>query len=288
MKLLEKILAYALIVSAIGLASPAFSQIGEKESGAHHKRLLSRVLKNPDSAPEGVKQDIIALRVSQEEIRRAWVNEYRPEKGATTSEIREAREAFQSDYAEQIEASRELRISVMNQLRDGARRAIDESEWSEEARTLYQEYQGVQSELDEAWKAVKAELGEDATRKEVNAARRRFDEANADLVAKQKELAVAVRQLIRDNRDRTVSAREPLPEELQTLRSDMNVLRDELRQRKQEAHEDMRGMSRREREQYRKDLLDELKELHDEIKERRRQVIDEVRDGQTGDRRPEG
>jgi len=297
MKLKEKILALVLIVAAIGWTSPAFSQDGDSgeeptqqgtNGGPYFKRLLARVLQNPESAPEGLRRDIMELRVSQEEIRSAWVNEYRPAKGASADEIKSAREAFQADYAEQIAASKELRIRVANKLREGARRAIDDSEWNEEARALYQEYQSTQAEIAQAWRAVKAELGEDATREEIRAAKRRFDEANADLIAKQKELAAAVRQLIRENRDETVAARDPLPQELQDLRSDMNALRREMHQRKQQAHEEMRGMNRREREQYRQNLLEELKELHDEIKERRRQVIDEIRDGQNGDRRPEG
>lgn len=294
MKVREKILAFVMIAAAIGGVSPAFSQDGDLdgapsgESGQDSKRLLSRAMQNPDSAPEGLRQDIIALRRSQELVRSAWVNEYRPVKGASVMEVREARAAFQADYAEQIAESRELRIRVLNKLREGARNAMDDSEWSEEARALYGEYQATQAELDRAWQVARANLGEDATRKQVSAARRRFNQANADLIAKQKELAISVRQLIRENRGGNVSDRDPLPEGLRDLRSDMNSLRQQMRQRQSQALEEMRGMSRREREQYRQNLLEELKELHDEIKTRRRQVIDEIRDGQDGDRRPEG
>ena len=287
MKVRETIWALILIAAAFGWVSPAFSQGGSDDS-QQYDRLLSRVLQNPDGVSEELKQEVIALREAQELIRNAWVNEYRPAKGASVEEIRTARESFQTDYAEQIEESRGLRIRVLNQLREGAREAIDESVWSEDARTLYQEYRNTQSELERAWLAVKTELGEDATRREIAAARRRFFEANSDLIAKQKELALAVRQLIRDNRDESISEREPLPQELQDLKSEMDTLRYQLRERQRKAHDEMRGMDRSERENYRQNLLEEMKQLHDDIKERRRQVIDEVRDGQNGDRRPEG
>lgn len=291
MKLREKLTVITLIAVAFIWVSPAFSQDEGASRGEYNKdskRLLSRVLQNPDSAPEGLRQEIVSLRESQDGVRDAWVNEFRPAKGASIAEIREAREAFQAEYSEQIQASRELRVRVMNKLREGAREAIDESEWNEEARALYGEYKETQSELDQAWRAVKAELGDDLTRRELNSARRRFNEANADLIAKQKELAISVRQLIRENRGDVLNDREALPEELQDLRSDMDTLRFQMRQRQRQAREEMRGMPRREREQYRQELLQELRELHDDIKQRRRQVIDQIRDGQDGDRRPEG
>lgn len=294
MKLREKILAFALIASVLGWLPPAFSQDEDsggalrKEYTQDAKRLLSRVLQDPDSAPIGIRQDIIALREAQDLVRDAWVNEYRPAKGASVADVRAAREAFQADYAEQIKESRELRIRVLNRLREGVRGAIDEARWSDDARALYQEYKDTQAALDQAWQAVKAELGEDASRDQIQAAKRRFNEANSDLIEKQKELAVSVRQLIRDNRDETPAEREPLPEELQDLRSEMNSLRNRMKERHHKARDDMRGMSRREREEYRQGLLEELKELHDDIKTRRRQVIEEIREGQSGDRRPEG
>lgn len=294
MKLRETLLAFVLIASAVGWVSPVFSQDQDSDvaiRGDHQrdaKRLLSRALQNPDRAPEGIRQEIVALRESQELVRNAWVGEYRPEKGASLAEVQEARERFQADYAETIKQSREMRVRVLNRLREGAREAIDDSEWNEEARALYSEYKAAQRSLDLAWREEKAGLGDEVTRRQVSAARRRFEEANADLIAKQKELAVAVRQLVRGSRDDTALERDPLPPELEDLRREMASIRQQLGRERRLANEEMRGMSRREREEYRRNVLEELKELHDQIKERRRRFIDELRDGQSGDRRPEG
>ncbi len=251
-------------------------------------RLISQLLRNPDTAPLSLRQELVALRESQMAIRTAWIEDYRPGDNATAEEIKAARELFQSDYSEQIQASKELRRSLMQELRSGLRDAIDDSAWNEEARAIYAEYKQNQEQLGEAWRAARAELGADATREEIKAAKERFNEANADLIAQQKELAKQVRELIRENRSERLAQRDEVPQELLDLRADMDALRSQVRARQRQAREDMRNLSRAEREEYRRNLLDELKELHDEIKERRRQVIDEIQDGQTGDRRPEG
>ncbi len=275
---------------------PAFAQEnGEGDSSTDTAqrfqkadRLIKQLLRNPDDAPEALKLQVLDLRDSQDTIRDAWIEEFRPGDDATAEEIKSAREAFQEEYAEDIRASRELRMTVMRELRAGLQEAIDDSTWNEQARELYSEYKKSHAELGEAWKAVRSELGEDATREEIKAARERFNEANADLISQQKRLAKQVRNLIRENRSDRSAPREALPQELQDLRSDMSTLRDQVRSRQRQARDDMRQMNRGEREQYRRALLDELKDLHDEIKQRRREIIDEIQGGQSGDRRPEG
>lgn len=301
MKINRKIIVLAIAAAVVSWTMPAFAQDdGDGENATSEDssqsrvrpqkadRLINQLLRNPDDAPESLKLQILDLRDSQDSLRDAWIEDFRPGDDATADEIKSARVAFQAEYAEDIRTSRELRLTVMRDLRAGLRDAIDDSTWNEQARELYSEYKKSHAELGEAWKAVRSELGEDATREEIKAARERFNEANADLISQQKRLAKQVRNLIRENRSDRSVPREALPQELQDLRSDMSTLRDQVRSRQRQARDDMREMNRGEREQYRRALLEELKDLHDEIKQRRREIIDEIQDGQSGDRRPEG
>ncbi|EDY84104.1 hypothetical protein VDG1235_3733 [Verrucomicrobiia bacterium DG1235] len=302
MKSNGKKLIIALLVGALSWAMPMIAQNvdtgssnGTNDSGSvsenrlrSDNRLLNRILKNQDRLPEDLQEDVALLQESLQAIRDAWLTGYRPGEGATAEEIKAAREQFQAEYAEEIEANKELRVAVMREVRQGIRDAIDDSEWSEEARALYAEYKLIKTELAEAWQAIRAELGDDATREDIVAAKERFKEENAELIAQQKELATQVRELIRENRGNPGFERDPLPEELQELRREMAQLRHEVRTQNRTARDDMQGMTREQREQYRQTLLNEMKDLHDEIKERRRQIIGETRDGQNGDNRPEG
>lgn len=291
MKLNIKILVFTTAAAAWAMAG--FAQVREggtslKERFEKDGRVLEYFLKNPDESPETLRAMVVRLRQSQVSLRDSWIQEYRPGDGATVAEIRAAREEFQSEFADEIRASKELRASLVRELRQRGRDATDDSAWNEEAREIYAQYNQVQSELSAAWRAVRAELGQDATRGEIAAAKERFNEANADLIANQKELALQVRQLIRENREERVLARDELPQEMQDLRRDMAALRQQVRNRQRQARADMKNLNKENREAYRQDLLEDLKDLHDEIKERRRQVIDELRDDQNGDRRPEG
>lgn len=293
MKFNRKTLVLAVVaVLAIGTGT-TFAQDGEDGSSPRVRfqkddRLITQFLKNPEDAPLQLREDISTLRQSQTAIRTAWIEGFRPGDNATADEIKAAREAFQMEFSEEIRASKQLRTALLRELRVELRDAVNDSTWNEQARAIYSEYQSIQGELGESWKSVRSELGRDATREEIRAAKERFNEANADLLTQQKELAKQVRDLIRENRDVRVADREGLPPELLDLRQDMNAMRDQMRTRQRQARDDMRDLNRSEREQYRRTLLEELKELHDEIKQRRRQVIDEIRGGQSGDRRPEG
>lgn len=297
MKINRKIKLWALFVAMMGCGVSGFAQDAApagalngvlKDRLQAKEGLLGNILRNPDRAPAELRDEILALRESTAAIHDLWLTEFRPGTGATAEEIKAARDAFQEEYAEQIAANKELRRALMAELREGIRDVVDETEWSEEARALYAEYKASQEALAEAWRVIRAELGTDATREEIVAAKERFKEANAELIAQQKELAKQVRELIRENRNMPIVERDQLPVALQDLRGDMAVLRDQIRARRMQAREEMDGMTREELEQYRRGLLGELKELHDEIKERRRQVIDEVQGGLNGDHRPEG
>lgn len=300
MKLNRKTLVLALAAAVAACSMPVFAQdegvatdtdstqTSSKLRFQKEDRIIAQMLKDPESAPESLREQVATLRESQQLIRSAWIENFHPGEDATAEEIKAAREAFQAEFAVEIRASKDLRFSVMRELRSGVRDAIDDSTWNRHARAIYAEYMRTQSELSGAWREIRKELGEGATREEIAAAKERFNEENSDLLLQQKELALQVRELIRDNRQERGAARDELPQELQDLRSDMSDMRDQVRSRQRQARDDMRNLGREEREQYRRTLLEDLKELHDEIKERRRQVIDEIRDGQNGDRRPEG
>lgn len=248
--------------------------------------LADRLLKNLDEAPVDLREGVNALQDAQELIRSAWVSGYKPGPGASPKDLKAAREAFQADYAEEIAASKQLRSALAEELRAGVRQAIDDSNWNEDTRALYAEYKQTQARLGKAWRAVRSDLGQDVSRKKLAAAKRRFNQSNADLIARQKELATRVRGLVREKRENRSIEREALPREFQDLRREMSNLRNQLRERQRRARNEMRGMSREEREQYREELLNDLRELHDEIKERRRQTIDGIRDDKNGDRHP--
>lgn len=298
----ERIGMLALVASL--LAMPSFAQTGADigagaelnvEATADSETLANAefsfagglgLTADIERLPEHLRDEAEALRAAREELRAAWDEDFRPAADATILEIRAARQAFRDAYAAKIEASRELRRDLVAELRETVRDRFDDAEWNEQARELYQEYQDVKQELAEAWRAVLAQLGDGATRAEIRVARERFLEANAELVLEQKELAQEIRDLIAANRpERPI--RGPLPEELQALRDDIRVVRETIRERKREAREALPGLSPEERQAYLTDLRADLREAHEDIKEARRAVIDDLRDGDNGDRRSE-
>lgn len=303
MKKYRKTLAMALVGTTVAWATPAIAQDGDTQSAGNQDgmagsvirnrlrssdRILSRVLDNPDLVSEELQAQVEALQASIDAIHEAWIAEYYPGSDATVEEIQAARTAFQEAYAEQIAANKELRIAVMTELRAEYRNQIDDSEWSDEAKALYQEYNDTKQTLAAAWTEIRATLGEDATREEIIAARELFREENAELIAQQKELAIQIRELVRESRGGPLFERGPLSDELMGMRQDVAAMRSQVRERRQLAREEMQGMTAEEREEYRAALLEDLKDLHDDIKQRRRQLIEEVRAGQDGDRRPGG
>ena len=298
MKMKNQGMICAVVLAACVWAAPGLAQRAGTERGDRFSlliegptdRLLERALENLEALPEELQAEVLALRDSLQSLKEAWVSDYRPGADATLGEIREARAAFESDFAAEIEANKQLRISVVSELRVELRNRFADEDWSQEARDLMQQYNEIKRQLAAEWKEAVASLGDDATREDVAAAKARFAEANAELIAQQKELAVQVRLLIRENRGngRELADRGELPEELRALRSEIAVLRSQIRERKEAAREELKGMSREEREAYRRALLDELKDVHDDIKERRRQMIRDLGDEQDGDRRPEG
>lgn len=252
-------------------------------------RLIERAQANIDRLPEETREDLLALQEALRALTETWVDEYRPGLGATLGEIRAARDAFVADMAEEIAASRELRKSVVMQLRNEVRDRFGDEEWSEEARALYVEYNAIKLQLATAWRAIVGELGDDATREDVAAARERFKEANVELIAQEKELAQQIRNLIRENvrENRPVVERQPLPAELQSLRDEMRAEREALRAERQAARAEMASMTSEEREAKRAELLEKHKEAHNDMKERRRQLIEDLKNEKDGDRRAE-
>lgn len=279
----------AALLSLVAVSQAQTSGGEERETPKHRfqrdEHLIAQWLKNPDEAPESIRERVLALRRSQAAVRNAWIESYRPGDDATADEIRVAREAFQKEYAEEIRASRELRSALIRDLRSGVRGAIEDAVWGDQARAIYAEYTQSQAALGAAWKEARAALGQNPTREELKAAREQFNRANADVIAKQKRLAKQVRDLMREGRDERMASRDELPLELDDLRSDMASLRDRVRARQRQAREEMQNLSAEEREAYRQALLEELRQLHDEIKQRRRQVIEDMRAGQPEPRR---
>ncbi|MDQ8204796.1 hypothetical protein [Pelagicoccus sp. SDUM812003] len=305
MKIRIKSLAGLMALSAGILTSSVLAQSGDgsdPETGYALNRdrplnpimrpndqLLARALANLDTLPEGLQQDVVALRDTLQAISDAWEADYRPDIGAGNQAWKAARDAFMSDYADEIETAKELRYSVVTELRADFRERFDGENLGEEGQALLEEYRELKQSLAEQWRAIRDELGEDATREEIASAKEQFEEENAELIAQRKELASSLRELIRDNRrDRVELERGPMSDAMRELRNDIHALRQQVRARKQEAREEMKGMTREEREEYRRALIDELKDVHDDIKERRRQAIQDLRDDQDGDRRPEG
>lgn len=292
---------FAAALLAVAWATPIFAQerlrardgILDRDNALNFilrpsDRLLERALDNLDSLPEDLQQDIADLQDSMLVLTSAWINDYRPGADATLGEIEAAREAFVTDYVDEIAENRSLRKEVVTELRNGIRERFGNQEWNEEARGLYQQYNEIKMQLAMQWRRVRASLPDDSTREDIREARRRFLEANADVIAQQKEIAQQIRDLIKDNRgDRPVAKRQPLPPELQAMRDEIHLARAELRARKQELRAELSDLTPEEREARRLEILDELKEAHDDIKARRRQLIDDLRGEQDGDRRPE-
>ncbi len=252
-------------------------------------RLLARAYRNVDALPEGLQTDVITLKESVTALADTWATDYRPGDAATLGDISEARDRFKADFADDIAANKELRKEVVRDLRNGLRDRFKGKEWNEEARALYRGYQAIAKQLATVWREARAALGDDATREDLKEAKHRFNEANADLIAEQKEVAQQIRNLIKENthHDRPVEDRKSLPPELQALRDEMRALRGSIRARKHQAREDLRDLSPEEREAYRLALLGEFKDAHDDIKARRRKLIEDLRNEQDGDRRTE-
>ncbi len=252
-------------------------------------RLLERAMTQMEQLPEELQADIAALREAQQALTDAWVAEYRPGAGATVGEIRAARDAYVEAMQEEIAASKELRKQVVTQLRNELRDKYGDEEWSEEVRELYAEYKELKLQLALAWREVLAGLGDEATREEVAAAKDAFKEQNAEQIAQEKELAQQLRNLIRENarEARQIGERQPLALEMQTLRDEIRAAREQMRLKKQQARAEMANLDPAQRELKRQEILEELKETHNDIKTRRRQLIEDIRNEQDGDRRPE-
>lgn len=252
-------------------------------------RLLERAMAQVEQLPEELQADIAALREAQQALTDAWIEEYRPGAGATVGEIRAARDAYVEAMQEEIAASKELRKQVVTQLRNELRDKYGDEEWSEEARELYAEYKELKLQLALAWREVLAGLGDEATREEVAAAKDAFKEQNAEQIAQEKELAQQLRNLIRENarEARQIGERQPLALEMQTLRDEIRAAREQMRLKKQQARGEMADLDPAQRELKRQEILEELKETHNDIKTRRRQLIEDIRNEQDGDRRPE-
>ncbi|MBC2606350.1 hypothetical protein [Pelagicoccus albus] len=301
MKKYKRHLVAAITLGAVSLVMPTFGQgnFGSDTQAGQYgivdrlidssDELIERAFKAYQNLPEETQQDLLAYQQGLAELRTTWENEYQPGEGATLDEIIAAREAYVLEMTEEIQASRELRMEIVASLRSELRDRFEGEAWTDEARAQYEEYNQVKRELAAAWAAVLADLGGDATREDIAAAREQFKLDYADVIAEQKELAKQLRQAARQfaQENRPYADREVLPPELQALRDEIQAERQALREQRREAFQAMAGMTAEEREAARLELLEEMKQTHNEIKERRRQIIEGIGDMQDGDRRPE-
>ncbi len=253
------------------------------------QKLIERASVNWDELSEEMQANLTALEDTQAEIVAAWKNEYKPDADATAEEIQAARETFEAEMSDQIELARELRQTIVVSLCDDLRARIGARDWSGEARAKFAAYRLAKAELNSTWAEVKANLGEDATRAEVAAAKQAFLESNAELVAQQKSLAAELRTMVRSEMraNRPQIDREAVPEAIAELRADIQLARGNVSERRKEIREEMENMSGRARAELRRELALELQASFDEIKANRRQLIDDLKGGQDGDRRPE-
>lgn len=266
----------------------AFALVGGVALLSAQDELVSRLVENPERLAPDLRESVVALGRTEASIKKIWRKDYRPEQGATDKEIDEARRQFRSDYAEQIRASKRLRLAVIREVKSSIREAINDSEWDVEARSVYGDYTKSQTDLRNAWRSARQGLGSGASREQVAAAKRQFQKDNAALIEAQKERAKDLRLMLRESRDEFRADREPLGDDLQKLRSDMNRLRDDFRQSQGPTRVERNKLTYAERVRIRRELSDNLRDLQDELRNRRRQIIDGIRDREDGPRRPEG
>lgn len=252
-------------------------------------RLVDRAMENIDRLPEDLQEEVAALRDSSTAIREKWEAEYRPGADASAEELLAAREQFQEDLATEIETNRDLRKEVVTRLRDELRGPLKDTEMSDETQAKFQAYNEVKLNLNAAWREARAALGANANKEEVNEARKRFIEENAEQIAKQQELAQEIRELVRSNagQGNPGKGRGQLPPALQELRSEVHLARKALQEEKREARDTFRGLSPEDREMKREQILKDFREAHDDIKESRRRLIEDLRGNEDGDRRSE-
>ncbi|MDQ8187297.1 hypothetical protein [Pelagicoccus sp. SDUM812002] len=67
-------------------------------------------------------------------FRGAWIENYRPGGNATAEEIKAARELFLDEFSEEIQVSRQLRISVVRELRANVEDKVHDTAWDESQR----------------------------------------------------------------------------------------------------------------------------------------------------------
>lgn len=253
------------------------------------EKLIARASVNRDRLSEEMQGQLTALEAAQAEIVATWETEYKPAVDATLEEIQQARAEFEAEMRSQIDAALELRKSIVAGLREDLRAQLGSRDWSGEARAKFEAYGEVKAELNTSWLAAKAELGADATRAEVAAAKEAFMEANAELIAQQKALAAELRALVRSEMEsnRPQVDRDALPAAIAELRADIQLARGTVAESKDEVREEMSNLSAEAQAELRQEIALELQASYDEIKEGRRQLIDDLRDEQDGDRRQE-
>ncbi|MDQ8180466.1 hypothetical protein [Pelagicoccus sp. SDUM812005] len=253
------------------------------------EKLIARASVNRDRLSEEMQGQLTALEAAQAEIVATWETEYKPAVDATLVEIQQARAEFEAEMRSQIDAALELRKSIVAGLREDLRAQLGSRDWSGEARAKFEAYGEVKAELNTSWLAAKAELGADATRAEVAAAKEAFMEANAELIAQQKALAAELRALVRSEMEsnRPQVDRDALPAAIAELRADIQLARGTVAESKDEVREEMSNLSAEAQAELRQEIALELQASYDEIKEGRRQLIDDLRDEQDGDRRQE-
>lgn len=254
------------------------------------EKLIARASANRERLSEEMQTKLTALETAQAEIVAKWETEYKPVVDATVEEVQAARAEFEAEMRSQIEATMELRKSIVSGLRQDLRAQLGSRDWSEEARVKFEAYGEVKADLNASWAAVVADLGASATRAEIAAAKELFLETNADLIAQQKTLAAELRALVRSEMeaDRPQIDREALPEAIAELRADIQLARGVVSENKDQVREELQSLSVDAQAELREEIALELQSSYDEIKDGRRQLVDELRDEVDGDRRPEG
>ena len=156
----------------------------------------------------------------------------------------------------------------------------------EDLRDLIQSYREEKHALRSELRTILDQLV-DPTRDAIHVAIDAFREDNADRIADQREVALQIRDQLRELRgDRPARPdRDPLPPEIQEQRDDFRAARQDLRTARRQLFNDIKNLTDEERHA----AIDDFRELHQqdlqELKDLRREIRDAVRDEVGDDRR---
>lgn len=157
----------------------------------------------------------------------------------------------------------------------------------EKLRSLQDDIQEGRMTLRDAWLAIRAELGVDATAEEIQAAREKFEDDYAEQIAAQKELALELRERFRSRyADNRVDKGE-VPDAVREIRQETRELKQTLKQEREQLVASLKDATPEERQAAMKQFREESKQQFSDLKEKRREAIEQLRNGQNGDQRAE-